>query len=150
MKNISVLIICLFLSGCATVDGKDPFFSGGILSGGNSDNVNERKKELTNMQLVYPGMTCREVSAILGDEVRIGYEQSPAKNGAFAFKPILLKNPYRTEILNMEDGKYEVFYYLTSVQNADGIISEEELTPLVFKKGKLVGKGQDFLFNLKK
>ncbi|MBI3617053.1 MAG: DUF3192 domain-containing protein [Candidatus Omnitrophica bacterium] len=42
----------------------------------------------------------------------------------------------------------DVLYYFSHIQRADGIISSDELTPLVFEKDILIGKGWDFFIDL--
>ncbi len=60
---------------------------------------------------------------------------------------VIINNPYRSEILNDQEGKsFEVLYYVTDNKNEDYLIRDADLTPLVFESnGKLVGWGQDFL-----
>ena len=70
------------------------------------------------------------------------------KNSA-AVEPITTPNPYRTTVLEKAGKKYEAVYYFTHVYKPDDIISEDELMPLVFESGKLVGIGSDFVFKLK-
>ena len=54
-------------------------------------------------------------------------------------------NPYRSEILQGSNETFEVLYYYTDVKKADGAITDDELTPLVFKDKKLIGWGWSFL-----
>ena len=54
-------------------------------------------------------------------------------------------NPYKTELLQGKDKVFEVLYYYTDVKRADGAITDDELTPLVFDDGKLLGWCQSFL-----
>lgn len=57
-----------------------------------------------------------------------------------------IDNPYRTETLTGKDGKtYEVLYYYTDLKQRDDKITDDELTPLVFEDGKLIGWGYPFL-----
>ena len=54
---------------------------------------------------------------------------------------------------------YFVLYYFTQIVKPDGLLSEDELTPLIFEaktssqnissQDPLIGKGQDFVFRLK-
>jgi len=65
-------------------------------------------------------------------------------------KPIIsegqeFNNPYRSEVITGVDKKYEVLYYATDVNVNDGIISDNEVTPVVFLDGKLIGWGWDFM-----
>ena len=57
-----------------------------------------------------------------------------------------IDNPYRTETLTGKDGKnYNVLYYYTDLKSRDDKITDDELTPLVFEGGKLIGWGYPFL-----
>jgi hypothetical protein len=60
-------------------------------------------------------------------------------------KAMVINNPYRSEILPVKDKTLEVIYYVTDVKKNDGAITDDELTPLVFDDGKLIGWGQSFL-----
>ena len=62
---------------------------------------------------------------------------------------IPVKNPYREEILEGDGTTYRVAYYFTHIKKSDGIVADDELTPLIFQEGVLVGKGQGFLIDLK-
>jgi len=57
-----------------------------------------------------------------------------------------IDDPYRNETLTGKDGKsYEVLYYYTELKQRDDRITDDELTPLVFHDGKLIGWGYPFL-----
>lgn len=59
---------------------------------------------------------------------------------------LTITNPYRSEILKGKDDKiFEVIYYVTDVKNDDNAITDDELTPLIFNNGKLIGWGWSFL-----
>ena len=60
---------------------------------------------------------------------------------------VIINNPYRSQILNDNEGKiYEVLYYVTDNKYDDYVIRDVDLTPLIFNgDGKLLGWGQDFL-----
>jgi hypothetical protein len=62
-----------------------------------------------------------------------------------AHRTSVLSNPFRTETLRGERDTLEVFFYYTDVKRSDGAITDDELTPLVFKEGRLIGWGQGFL-----
>lgn len=102
---------------------------------------------LTRINSVRVGMTSREVAATMGEKTTIGYERpDPASN---AHHPVTVSNPYHKEFLRGADKTYDMFYYFSRIQKADGIISSDELTPLVFEKDILIGKGWDFLNKFK-
>ena len=62
---------------------------------------------------------------------------------------VVINNPYRSETLNDQEGKfYEVLYYVTDNKNEDDLIKDTDLTPLVLdSEGKLIGWGQNFLLD---
>jgi hypothetical protein len=65
-----------------------------------------------------------------------------ASKGVFMW----IDNPYRSETLMGKDGKnYEVLHYYTDLKQRDDRITDDELTPLVFHDGKLIGWGYLFL-----
>jgi len=46
----------------------------------------------------------------------------------------VITNPYCSETLKGKDGyTYEVLFYYTDIKKQDGAITDDELTPLVFK-----------------
>lgn len=103
-------------------------------------------KEISNTRKIVPGMSKQEVIDIMGEEIIIGYERDINKTEEFT--PITQKNPYRSETMQGKGKKFEISYYFTQIKQADGLISDDELTPFVFEKDKLIGKGWVFLNNL--
>ena len=70
----------------------------------------------------------------MGQELVIGYEfQSPD------YKPLTIPNPYKSEAIKGTD--YFIEYYIEAIRQPDGIVSDNELMPLIFKNGKLIGRG---------
>ena len=61
-------------------------------------------------------------------------------------KGIILSNPYKTETYsNAEGTTIEVLFYYTDVIEPDKNVNEDELTPVVFTKGKVSGWGKTYL-----
>lgn len=130
----------IILSGCVTIE---------------SQTGSDKKKPLTSISRVKEGMSYQEVQAVMDGKLTIGYE-SLAAGG---LQPIVMDNPVRIDKVIAHDKTYFVLYYLTQIVKPDGLLSEEELTPLVFEaqsstqnissQDPLVGKGQDFVFRLK-
>ena len=118
---------CFLLAGCVTVE--DPHYGG-----------------ITNAAHVEIGMSKREVVNLMGDRAVIGYHKD-SKTGSFV--PSTVPNPQRREKINHNGATYEVYYYFTKITQADGKITNAEMTPFVFKNGLLVGKDWDFLGTLK-
>jgi len=57
-----------------------------------------------------------------------------------------ITNPYKVETPKGKDGSlYEVFFYHTDLKNKDDLVTDNELTPLVFEDSKLIGWGWAFL-----
>ncbi len=142
MKKIWLILLGVFISGCVSVDADKTSAMRGL-----DVPLAEGKKALTHVRYAYVGMTRKEVGSIMDGTIKIGYEDIDPLVGAF--KPIFLQNPFRTEALQKQGETYDVVYYFTSIKKADGIVAEDELTPLIFKDNKLVGKGSDFLFQLR-
>ncbi len=115
------LIVSLFLimSGCSNI----------YLD--TSDLLRDQNTE--NLKKLAVGLKKGVVMEMMGTE--------PSK-GVFMW----IDNPYRTETFTGKDGKtYEVLYYYTDLKQRDDKIADDELTPLVFEDGKLIGWGYPFL-----
>ena len=123
-----IIFYLMILSGCATTS---------VLV-----------REMVDLRSIHEGMSTQEVKTQLGDKVVTGYDLTHPKNGNAI--SIVLKNPYRKEILKNGEKNYEIAYYFTSIKKQDGMISDDELTPLVFENNRLIGQGWMFLSVLKK
>lgn len=122
--KVFLLTILLSLSTFSCVGGLDSF---------RNDNRN-------NILRLSIGMSKSQVDKIMGRNSDSGNETYQAKFvGA-----IKVSNPYKSEILQGKDKLYEVWYYYTDLKSDDGAITDDELTPLVFEDGKLIGWGQSF------
>ena len=60
----------------------------------------------------------------------------------------VITNPYRTEMHQTNGLVFEVLFYYTDIQKQDGAITDDELTPLIIKDGKLDGWGWSYWNNL--
>jgi len=90
------------------------------------------------------GMSKQEAIDIMGtDEMTVFYR--PPDAGVLRRKTVIITNPYRSEIFQGKDKALEVIYYVTDVKRDDGVITDDELTPLVFDNGTLIGWGWGFL-----
>ncbi|MFH0989613.1 MAG: DUF3192 domain-containing protein [bacterium] len=124
-KILSALIICFSLTLCSCVGGLDTF----------RDN---NRKNILKLSI---GMLKSDVDRIMGHNSDSGNEVYKAKFvGA-----IKVSNPYKSEILKGKDIIFEVWYYYTDLKSDDGAITDDELMPIVFEDGKLIGWGQSFL-----
>jgi hypothetical protein len=86
---------------------------------------------------VQEGMSRDQVHKIMGQELVIGYSLQETN-----YKPLTVPNPYKSESINGTD--YAIEYYIESIRQPDGVVSDNELMPLVFKEDKLVGRGWSF------
>jgi hypothetical protein len=56
------------------------------------------------------------------------------------------RNPMREELVTGVDGLvYEVVYYYTDLRQRDNRITDDELTPVVYRDGRVAGVGHGFL-----
>lgn len=58
-------------------------------------------------------------------------------------RPVLY-NPHRGELYNADGSSWEVLYYYTRVAHNDGMVTEDELTPIVLRDDVLIGWGWSF------
>jgi uncharacterized protein DUF3192 len=85
------------------------------------------KNNRENLTRLSYGMTKEEAHSVMGREGVRNYN-----------------NPYRTAMYMGKEGKpVEVFYYWTDHTTPYGI-PERDLTPVVFKDGRVVGWGREF------
>ena len=74
----------------------------------------------------------------------MGTEPQTFNQGVFRSDGVV-PNPYDSETHLLGATEIEVLYYVTNVQNKDGVITDDELTPLVLVDGILVGWGWSYL-----
>lgn len=53
-------------------------------------------------------------------------------------------NPYRSEMYPVGSTVFKILFFYTNRQSADGIIDDDELTPVVLKDGRLDGWGWSY------
>jgi hypothetical protein len=101
-------------------------------------------------------MTKTQVLEIMGTESIQTYQQSALPSGKGSkkvsdeiralYRGKRINNPYKTEANRTVDGvSVEVLFYYTDQRELDGIITDDELTPLVIEGGVLAGWGWSFL-----
>jgi hypothetical protein len=95
------------------------------------------QKNLMNVSI---GMNKKEVMDIMGYQ-----SAKPKFRGAFQHQLPAANNPYKSEIIKIDSKTYEVLYYLTDNKKDDGAITDDELTPMYFNEGILMGWGLKFL-----
>ena len=91
-----------------------------------------------NLAKVAPGMTRMEVESVMG-HARAGGKLPEVLFGRVQY--LEAKNPMREE----KNGDELVLYYYTDVKSLDDRITDDELTPVVLRDGKVVGVGAQFL-----
>jgi hypothetical protein len=74
----------------------------------------------------------------------MGTEPQEYNKGVFG-KSGVVPNPYDQEVHEVGGDKVEILYYATHIANTDGVITSDELTPLVLVDDLLVGWGWQYL-----
>lgn len=118
--------------------------------------INFREANRRTLQKLHVGMDRSEVLALMGvgehrqftgsetrgpvgtgrDSMGVMSVQIPVGGNA----PILY-DPHRSETYESEDSSWEVLYYYTHVTRDDGLVTEDELTPIVLRDGIVTGWG---------
>ena len=125
MRNALIILLSLILTGCVT----SPVYNPMQTSSPQEISLNEN-----GFKAVRDGMTMDQVHQIMGQELVIGYAfQSPD------YKPLTIANPYKSEAI--KDTGCFIEYYIEAIHQPDGIVHDNELMPLIFKNGRLIGRG---------
>jgi len=83
---------------------------------------------------VKDGMSLDQAHEVMGTALVIGYTYK-----APDYKPLTIPNPYKTEAI--KDTDYLIEYYIEAIRQPDNVVHDNELMPLIFKGGKLIGRG---------
>jgi hypothetical protein len=115
-----------------------------LIAGCTSSLDRVRTANRRNLLKLSVGMTKEQALAIMGN-----------KSGGGRFGEPTVNSPYKSEILQGKDKNFEVLYYYTDIESTiytanPATIPDDELTPLIFDNGKLIGWGADFLEDIKK
>lgn len=125
MRYALIVLLTLGLAGCATTPAYNPM------------QVSAQEEVLLNdsgFKAIQEGQTLEQVHKLMGTELVIGYTfQDPN------YKPLTIPNPYKSE--TVKGTGYFIEYYIEAIRQPDGIVSDNELMPLIFKDGKLIGRG---------
>lgn len=141
-RNLAVLAVLaiLTLAGCASatnfreanrvnlgrlVLGMDRQAVLGVMGVG-------EQRQFTGSELDGPIGTGRDSMGVMSVRIPIGGN-----------RPVLY-NPHRSELYNADRSAWEVFFYYTRVAHNDGMVTEEELTPIVLRDDVLIGWGWKF------
>ena len=120
-----IVFLSLSLAGCATTTVYNPM---------QTPSPPEVAFNKNGFKAIQDGMTMDQVHKIMGTELVIGYQfHSPD------YIPLSVPNPYKSEAIKGTDFFLE--YYIEGIRQPDGIVSDNELMPLIFKNGKLIGRG---------
>lgn len=142
MKILTFPLAVLLLAGCATMEpgqvslDKTPRPTAAL----------PERKPLTPIDQIRNGMTYDEVMALMGREVKIGFSESDTS--AQSVGTVAMRNPYRIEMMNAGDAPHLVVYFLTSINKSDGEVTDDELTPVVFKDNVMIGRGWGYIESL--
>ena len=137
ISQLSILL-CIAATSCVSVNEQRSSIS---------ETSVEQRKLVADLHKIKTGMSLQEVKAVLSDKLLIGYriEGSPQK-----LNPITIEQPYKEEDLTKGDSTYKVLYYYNTVIKPDDIVTDEELMPLIFENGYLIGKGLADLDRIKR
>ena len=135
-------LLLVTLTGCATNQPYNPVAS----ATGQTFLLNE-----SAFAQVKTGMTQAQVHQIMGDALVIGYsyqkeltsEAQALKETKSDYKPVTIANPYKTQEIKTKDGTIVIEFYVSSVKQSDGVVSDNELVPLIFQAGVLTDRGWD-------
>ncbi|MDD5561707.1 MAG: DUF3192 domain-containing protein [Candidatus Omnitrophica bacterium] len=122
-----LLLMVALLSGCATMTASR-FTANNRMSLAHLSRGMSKAKALALMRSGVSVYTCDQVSS-----------RKPVR--------VTINNPYSTEIIEPYGRVLEVIYYATGLNN-NCLITDDELTPLVFEDNKLIGWGKNFLSGL--
>lgn len=119
MKRTIALSLLLtgILSACATMD-------------------TVRAQNRANLNRLALGMTKEEVLAVMGTKTVTTYRDG--------VRGEQITNPYRTEVHQAGGHVWEILFYYTDNKADDGAITDDELTPIVLKDGRLDGWGWSY------
>jgi hypothetical protein len=106
-----------------------------------------RENNKRNIATLAVGTPRAEVEKLMGDAA-VGGKAGDIVFGRLQYLEV--KNPQRVERVTGSDGMaYDVLFYYTDVKTRDDKITDDELTPLVFRGHELAGIGYEFLGKLK-
>ena len=133
MRKFLLLLVAFLLSGCTAIEVPA---------------LSDDRGALTSINRVQIGMTESDVRTIMGDRLKIGYKETEIHSGII--EDISIPSPHQQEDLQINGKTYRVLYYYITVVKSDGIVSDDELTPLIFQNNKLVGRGEEFIAKLRR
>jgi len=117
-----------------------------------------REDNFRNLNRLRPGMTRGQVFDIMGTKtvsvsgtetsgpVGIGEDSLGVSQVQIPLggpKPVL-QNPHRSELYRAGGSNWEILFYYTSVVRNDGLVTDDELTPVVLRDNVLAGWGWEY------
>jgi hypothetical protein len=144
MKIVAAMlaVAVLGLSGCVFIaDGGDCWNRAGCSNG-----IERQSSEIVElMQQNQSVVSSRLNIGMTEPEVRAAFVDRVARGVLGKDKGVFyVNNPYRTETVYCQEQTAKVLWYYTSVKCDNGQIDQNELTPIFFVDGKLVGWGSRF------
>ena len=95
----------------------------------------------TAIKSISIGMKQDDVHHAMGQELTIGYASQEPGLKDINYKPLTIPNPYKTAAIKTAKGECTAEYYVTAIKQPDGVVSDDELLPLVFCNGVLTAQG---------
>lgn len=127
-----LVVLLAFVAGCST------------LMIDSLEQLRETNKK--NIAQLTIGTPRAQVEKAMGD-ARAGGKLGDVVFGRLRY--LEARNPQREEHISGPDGAaYDVLFYYTDIKTRDDKITDEELTPLVFRAHELAGIGYGFLGKL--
>ena len=125
MRFVSIIVLSFCLGGCMSNVVYNPM---------QTSSPAELLLNESGFKALQNGMTLDEVHKTMGQELVIGYTfQEPG------YKPLTIPNPYKSEAL--KGTGFLIEYYIEAIRQPDNIVKDNELMPLIFRDGKLIGRG---------
>jgi len=125
MRSALMVFLLFTLVGCASTPAYNPM---------QATSQQELLLNESGLKSVKEGMSLDQVHDLMGSQLVIGYTYK-----APDYKPLTIANPYKTEAL--KGTTYVIEYYIEAIRQPDNIVHDNELMPLIFKDGKLIGRG---------
>jgi hypothetical protein len=145
MKILATMlaVAMLGLSGCVIIGDSSKLDGWGP---GCSKGVEAKAPEIVELRQQNQSVVSSRLNIGMTEpEVRTAFMDRVARGELGKDKGMLIvNNPYRTETVFCQEQTAKVLWYYTSVKCDNGRIENDELTPLLFVDGKLVGWGQRF------
>ncbi len=125
MRFAWIFLLSLSLAGCASSVVYNPM---------QTASPQEISLNESGFKAIHEGMAMDQVHKIMGQDLIIGYTFQE-----HGYKPLTIPNPYKSEVIKSTG--FFIEYYIEAIRRPDGIVSDNELMPLIFKNDKLIGRG---------